>query len=112
MKDSNEGIDFRSSVQDARRQGVIEEKNTHDKRNSKYRRLYGMAFGDYDRMLREQNGVCAICDGVDPSGRNLSVDHSHKTGKVRGLLCTSCNTNLGYFEKYKDKMLDYLEWSQ
>lgn len=44
----------------------------------------------YDRMLAEQHGVCRIC-GRPPKVRRLHVDHDHKTGAVRGLLCFRCN---------------------
>jgi hypothetical protein len=47
----------------------------------------------YDRLLGEQGGVCAIC-GNPPKTRRLHIDHDHKTGKVRGLLCHRCNGNL------------------
>ena len=48
---------------------------------------------DYEVMLAEQNSVCAICGGKD--NKKLAVDHDHKTGKVRGLLCVNCNHLLG-----------------
>lgn len=57
--------------------------------------LYGISPERYDQMLAEQNGVCALCLGVGNSGRRLSVDHCHKTGKIRGLLCNLCNMFLG-----------------
>ena len=57
-------------------------------------RLYGMAYGDYERLLREQGGVCAICKR-NPHDHALPVDHSHVTGEVRGLLCHSCNRAIG-----------------
>jgi Recombination endonuclease VII len=47
----------------------------------------------YDRLLAEQGGVCAIC-GATPKTRRLHIDHDHKTGRVRGLLCHRCNGNL------------------
>jgi formate dehydrogenase maturation protein FdhE len=50
---------------------------------------------DYDNMLTAQNGVCAICGNPPKSGKKLVVDHNHKTGEVRGLLCTPCNTGIG-----------------
>ena len=57
---------------------------------------------DYDKMLMEQNGVCAICEQPEFSVINgrllpLSVDHNHKTGQVRRLLCGKCNKALGGF---------------
>lgn len=50
----------------------------------------GVTLDDYDRMLAEQGGGCAIC-GAPPKTRRLDVDHDHKTGQVRGLLCVRCN---------------------
>lgn len=56
---------------------------------------YGLRLGEYDEMLAAQDGVCAICRGLNKSGKRLAVDHDHNTGKVRGLLCTNCNTAIG-----------------
>lgn len=50
---------------------------------------------EYDEMLESQGNVCAICGGVNESGRMLAVDHCHETNQVRGLLCTNCNTGIG-----------------
>lgn len=58
------------------------------------RRKYGITMEQYTAMLAAQGGVCAICGGGDGS-RRLAVDHCHATGKVRALLCASCNTSLG-----------------
>ncbi len=64
----------------------------------------GVDAARYQEMLREQNGVCAIChqpetrrDGLSGKLKDLAVDHCHKTGKIRALLCSSCNTALGLF---------------
>lgn len=57
-------------------------------------RHYGITLEEYNAMLEKQNGVCAVC-GKPPNGRRLHVDHDHKTGAVRGLLCSGCNTALG-----------------
>lgn len=63
---------------------------------------YGLTKEQYESLLAEQNGVCAICkkpeqerDGQRKSLLELSVDHDHVTGKVRGLLCRQCNIGLG-----------------
>jgi hypothetical protein len=57
---------------------------------------YGLTPDCYQQLLVAQGGCCAICRRSDcPSGRKLAVDHCHKTGKVRGLLCTPCNTAIG-----------------
>lgn len=70
------------------------------RRNNLWHR-YKITVEDYDRLLKEQGGGCAIC-GYKPTGRRLSVDHNHKTGKVRGLLCMLCNKFIvGLIEKKK-----------
>ena len=56
---------------------------------------YGITWQDYLTMLAEQNGVCKICRQPSSNRFMLSVDHNHSTGKVRGLLCASCNFALG-----------------
>ena len=72
-------------------------------RERRLRRNFNLSLSDYDRMFEEQNGVCAICG--EPEIREnkfgvvkaLSIDHNHKTEKIRGLLCSNCNTGLGKF---------------
>jgi len=61
------------------------------------KRAYGLDFKDYEKMLELQNGVCAICSSPPPNNRKtrLAIDHCHKTGKVRGLLCDKCNRSIG-----------------
>lgn len=61
-------------------------------------RKYGLRPEDYDTLLDNQNGVCAICSEPPKPGRRLAVDHDHTTGEVRGLLCSPCNTALGLFK--------------
>lgn len=56
----------------------------------------------YNELLKAQDGVCALCS-KPPNGRRLSFDHNHKTGQIRGLLCTSCNYNLGILEKWLEE---------
>lgn len=73
---------------------------------------FGITPEEYDVMLNKQNGVCAICSNTCRSGRRLAIDHCHKTGKIRGLLCGECNNGIG---KLKDdpsllrKAITYLE---
>ena len=55
---------------------------------------HGLSQKDYANMIESQGGVCAICESVD-GHRRLSVDHCHKTGRVRGLLCRTCNVGIG-----------------
>lgn len=79
--------------------------STHKQQDRHYRRAYGISQQDYSDMLAAQGGVCAICHQppMQKGGRHgttllrLAVDHDHKTGEVRGLLCGRCNTGLGSF---------------
>ena len=52
----------------------------------------------FREMLDDQGGKCAICETQCATERELAVDHCHKTGKIRGLLCMRCNTALGAFK--------------
>ena len=56
---------------------------------------YGLTEGEYDRMLAEQDGRCAICK----EQKKLCIDHDHKTEKVRGLLCNHCNVAIGMLKE-------------
>ena len=73
--------------------------------------LYGLSYERYEQMYREQKGFCALCETPSVDGKRLSVDHNHKTGAIRGLLCTKCNTGLGAFNdspKLLYKAVEYL----
>ena len=65
------------------------------KREQSLLRKFGINLAQYDEMLQRQNGVCAICLNP-PKKRNLAVDHDHRSGKIRGLLCYRCNYGLGW----------------
>lgn len=54
---------------------------------------YGLSIEGYDKLFEKQKGLCAIC--LKPSNKKLFVDHNHKTGEVRGLLCGPCNQAIG-----------------
>lgn len=75
---------------------------------------YGITIEQYEDMLQSQNGLCTICGvAMDSSQKTCipHVDHDHSTGKVRGILCGSCNAGLGNFRddvKRLLKAVDYL----
>lgn len=75
-----------------------ERHKSHVQTNLKvYRRLsrYGMSETQYDYLRWVQNGVCAICRKTCSMSSVLSVDHSHDSGAIRGLLCKLCNSAIG-----------------
>jgi hypothetical protein len=64
--------------------------------NTHLKQTYGISYEDYEKILASQGGRCAICGG-GTSKRHFAVDHNHKNGNVRGLLCARCNTGLARF---------------
>jgi hypothetical protein len=71
---------------------------------------YGITHEDYSQMLESQNGACKICK-KRPQKRRLFIDHNHKTGRIRGLLCGSCNFGIGHLRDDPEILksaLDYL----
>ena len=79
-------------------------------RKDKYLRKYGFSIADYDAMSHCQNGVCAICGQPNNNGKRLDVDHNHDSGKVRGLLCNSCNRGIGYLKDDAEVLLKAAEY--
>jgi hypothetical protein len=77
------------------------------------KKKYGITPEEYDKMLEDQNYSCYICHiHEDKLDRSLAVDHCHTTGKVRGLLCGSCNRFLGKINESietVERMLEYLK---
>lgn len=67
-------------------------------RKQRLKKNYNITLEQYDKMFEQQNGVCMICGGTNENGRRLFVDHDHKTGKTRSLLCIVCNTKIGVLE--------------
>lgn len=80
------------------------EKRTRQARSSHLRVKFGISLDEYEEIFKKQNGLCAICNkkqkiSKDILGRknyNLYIDHCHKSGKIRGLLCNKCNQGIGY----------------
>lgn len=76
---------------------------------------YGIEMIDHQRMLRKQGWTCGICRKSFPSTRGRHIDHDHKTGKVRDVLCAGCNLRTSLVEKGRNKHFDpapYIEYIQ
>jgi len=73
-------------------------------RKSHLKRRFGMTPEQYDAMLQDQGGVCLLCGRPPRSSYSLHVDHDHGSGRVRGLLCFSCNNALGDFADDPDRL--------
>ncbi len=75
-------------------------------------KTYGLREGQYEELYAAQGGVCAICERATGKTKKLAVDHDHKTGYVRGLLCGPCNKILGHLRDdplLAANILEYLE---
>lgn len=73
-------------------------------------KTYGLTKSQFDTLVLNQNNVCAICN---KNGKNrLVIDHCHKTGKLRGLLCFSCNRSIAILDNkiLLGKALKYLNY--
>lgn len=71
-------------------------------------RRRGVTRDEYSALFSRQHGRCAICRRECAPGRHLAVDHDHRTGRVRGLLCFRCNTSLARYEEYTNEFAAYL----
>jgi hypothetical protein len=86
-------------------------------RERNLQRRFGITVEEYTAKLLEQSGVCAICHRPETDTRggkvkNLAVDHDHKTGDVRALLCVACNTAIGKMDDSAARLraaADYLD---
>ena len=99
-------FDYRTQSGRIRYYREYRRKSPERERQTHLRVKFDLSLDDYDLMLAAQNGVCAICKQPETHLRNgklkaLAVDHDHKTGKIRGLLCSDCNTGIG---KLKDSI--------
>jgi Zn finger protein HypA/HybF involved in hydrogenase expression len=90
-----------------------------DSKRAKLRERYGLELEQYKAMLKEQKHRCAICNKKETQIHHstekvtqLSVDHDHKTGAVRGLLCARCNKGLGHFNDEPALIATALEYLQ
>ena len=85
-------------------------------REWRLRKSYGIGIDDYNNMYKKQNGKCLICGCELKEGgwgdKSVAIDHNHKTGTVRGLLCNVCNRGIGMFNddtKLLMSAIKYLE---
>ena len=102
----------RSAYQKEFRKAYPEHVKGHD-----LKKVFGINYVEYKRMSEAQGNVCAICscpetDVRDGKLKMLAVDHCHDSNKIRGLLCTGCNTGLGKFRDDRVRLqaaIDYLD---
>lgn len=78
--------------------------NPDTERDRNLKRKYGISLEEYNSLLSKQKGVCLLCNKPERSRskhgkmNSLAVHHCHRTGKILGLCCFSCNSLMGYFK--------------
>jgi len=81
--------------------------------NKQLKSRYGIVRAEYEAIFDQQGGMCAICGvGLKRFDRGTVIDHCHRTGRVRGILCLSCNTAIGMLRESSiaaRALADYLE---
>lgn len=66
----------------------------------RYKKLYGLDTGTFEEIIEEQDYCCAICGKHRKNlKKDFHLDHNHKNGKRRGLLCSNCNSGFGFFKE-------------
>lgn len=71
----------------------------HHHRSWMLRKKYGITIAQYEAMVAEQKNLCKVCNNPPKPGKKLVVDHDHKSGKVRNLLCDNCNLLIGHAQE-------------
>jgi DNA repair exonuclease SbcCD ATPase subunit len=95
---------------------IAKSKRTPEK-NKKYaiKSTYGLTLEQYNSMLNQTGGKCPICDVEfkrkgDGGGKHPCVDHCHKTGKVRGIICSKCNAGIGNLNDNIQRIRKAADW--
>lgn len=73
-------------------------------------RIYGITAEEYKNLIQTQNNKCLCCEEAFNDELSPHLDHNHKTGKIRGVLCHKCNTGLGLFDENPDKLNKAIEY--
>lgn len=98
---------------DKKRVKLRHQQNPERTKNNDLKRNYGITLQEHQKMYEQQNGLCSICKSEgDGRWNKLCVDHDHKTGRVRELLCRNCNMVLGQVGDNigtLQNMIEYLE---
>lgn len=85
-------------------------RNSDPYKNTRLMRKFGIDVNFYNQLISEQCNNCAICAHGFTGANSAQVDHDHVTGKVRGLLCRTCNMGLGVFRDEPDKLQQAVEY--
>lgn len=92
----------------------LEEDSNYIKKNN-LKNTYGITISQYEELFTNAENKCQICgissdESYTREGRNLCIDHCHKTGIIRGILCNQCNSALGKFRDSEELLLKAIEY--
>lgn len=107
VKDIGKKVGYRKICYNCqnKRLKVYREKNRDRIKNNSYKynikSRYNLSMNEYENMKKSQNNLCKICNGKNKKTTRdrLCIDHCHKTGKIRGLICDSCNNGIARFNE-------------
>lgn len=86
------------------------EANAARARKSRIKAIYGITWQQRDQMIADQDHRCAICREPFTDSKTTHQDHCHKSDKLRGILCYSCNTGLGNFKDSPQRLAAAIEY--
>jgi hypothetical protein len=99
----------RNDAKDGFRNDCIECRNRYN--SIRHRKIkYSVSEIDFNKILKNQSYTCIICSKELTSGNKTHLDHCHKTGKIRGILCNSCNLGLGLFKDSIQSLTKAIEY--
>lgn len=73
--------------------------------NYRLRSVYNLSRAEFDNLYDKQKGKCKLCRKKIKVSKSVHIDHNHKNGKIRGLLCSKCNLGLGHFQDNAEVLL-------
>lgn len=98
------------NCQKIRRKKVVESESQKERWNRSRRlKKYGLTFEQYEAVMLKQNNKCKIC-GTEVDMTTVAIDHCHSNGHIRGFLCGTCNSGLGFFKDNTDYLRTAIEY--
>ena len=119
LKNKERLLKYRKNFYEENKEIAIERSKTWAENNKRQRKhnvlksTHGITIDDFEKMLEDQDYKCSCCSTEHSSlNKGLFVDHCHTSGKVRGLLCPSCNSALGYAKDNIETLANMIKYLQ